>query len=358
MLFGYPSEAYSDNWLHEAIVQTLEVIHDRIDLDVDLSPWGEMLPASHRDALENRPALRERFIGYARAFRKLGARSRAQVRRCIEEQNKIEQLLQNASGCDLFLELPKQIQAPIMSLFDFAFDLLTPLKIRDDQYKIIYEGNVKHVCPFCGIEYFDAPDGPREDLDHYLVKSKYPFAAANLQNLVPMGEKCNKKYKKAQDILRDEHGIRRVAFYPYATSGVQVSLLNSQPFAGTDGRLPQWNIEFLPQSPECDTWDAVFKIRTRYRRDVLDEKFFDWLGAFSDWVRNSRHANGIGDVNQVADVLRDYLEVLTSLRLAGCDFLRVMVFEMLIRHCVAGNQRILLFLRDLLMPSPTSQAQA
>ena len=94
------------------------------------------------------------------------------------------------------------------------------------------------MCPFCGCEYFDAPGAPREDLDHYLPKSLYPFAAANLRNLVPMGMKCNERYKLAQDILRDAAGVRRRSFDPYAERQIKVILDNSVPLAARTAKRP------------------------------------------------------------------------------------------------------------------------
>ncbi|MCK7494405.1 MAG: hypothetical protein MZW92_26920 [Comamonadaceae bacterium] len=61
--------------------------------------------------------------------------------------------------------------------------LLTKIGIRDRRYQAIYKSAMYHMCPFCGCEYFDAPGAPREDLDHYLAKSRYPFAAVNLEIL-------------------------------------------------------------------------------------------------------------------------------------------------------------------------------
>ena len=92
------------------------------------------------------------------------------------------------------------------------------------------------MCPFCALEYFDAPGAPREDLDHYLAVSRYPFAAANLRNLTPMGMKCNERHKGDGDILRDEAGNRRQSFDPYVERELQVSVLNSIPFAQADGQ--------------------------------------------------------------------------------------------------------------------------
>ena len=116
---------------------------------------------------------------------------------CLVQQNRIADLAICATDCEILSDLPKAIQAPVAEPCNFAFELLTGLGVRDRHYRAIYTTVPYHVCPFCGCEYFDAPGAPREDLDHYLPRNLYPFAAANLRNLVPMGMKCNERYKLA-----------------------------------------------------------------------------------------------------------------------------------------------------------------
>ena len=223
---------------------------------------------------------------YAAAAGKLSVPERQQVLACLVQQNRIADLVTCSTDCESLSDLPKAIQAPVAELFGFAFELLTGLGVRDRHYHAIYTAVPYHVCPFCGCEYFDAPGAPREDLDHYLPKSLYPFAAANLRNLVPMGMKCNERYKLAQDILRDAAGVRRRSFDPYAERHLKVVLDNSVPFGGADGQTPDWQIDFDPDSVECTTWDNVFHVRERIKRDVLDASFWQWLRDFSAWFNS------------------------------------------------------------------------
>ena len=357
MLFGYPLAAVQDNWFHDTVVLTLTEIHKRVDAGEPLPAWPDILPLPAREKLKNRHGLKDRFFQYSKAYTKLGKKNRARISQCLVEQNRIEELLNNTAECETLQNLPKSVQVHIANLFDFAFSLLSPLKIRDEQYRLILVGNTSQICPFCGIEYFDSLGAPREDLDHYLLQSSYPFAGVNLQNLAPMGEKCNKKYKKAQDILRGPFG-RRVAFYPFGAGLTRVSLVASQPFHGEDGRLPAWEVTFLPNSPQCDTWDEVFQIRTRYRRDVLDVHYDEWLRSFSAWCASTNFDAAQEKAVLVQEGLTRYLNLLSTMRLSGREFLRVIVFEMFIHHCVEGNQRLLDFLHDLMIPKNLSSPLA
>ena len=346
MLFGYPIAATAENWLHECLVEMVQTIHANHDGRQIALTWPDIIPAVHRDKLHRRTGLHDRLAQYAAAAGMLSVSERQQVLACLVQQNRITDLVTCATDCESLSDLPKAIQTPVAELFGFAFELLTGLGVRDRHYHAIYTAASYHVCPFCGCEYFDVPGAPREDLDHYLPKSRYPFAAANLQNLVPMGMKCNERYKLAQDILRDAAGVRRRSFDPYADRQITVILDNSVPFGGADGQTPNWQIDFDPDSIECTTWDNVFHVRERIKRDVLDSSFRQWLRDFSAWFKKRMGIADPGDA-EVLDAMRTYAEEQALTGLTAREFLRAPVFQMLHRHCAAGNQRVLALMRDV-----------
>ncbi len=244
MLFGYPVSAVTkNNWLHECLCEILHSIHANLQTETPLPAWPEILPELYRNTLSSRRTLREKLNAYERTLRNLNTIEKTQILRALNEQNEIALLLSCQINCETISDLPQRIHEPVDELFEYAFTLLTELKIRDKHYEEIYNyKEIPHVCPFCGCQPFDAPTSHREELDHYLAKSKYPFAYSNLRNLVPMCNKCNAKYKHAQDILTKKDGTRRKSFDPYNCTGIKLSLQNSQPFAGkftTTGQLPR-----------------------------------------------------------------------------------------------------------------------
>ena len=215
MLFGYPLEATQENWLHETLVEILGVIHSNLQNGQNPPDWPDIIPAPYRDNLIRRRGLRDRLNSYRVAVSRLDNVGLTQVINALERQNEIRDLLAGVQNCEPLEDLPETVREPIKELFAYTFTLLSDLGIRDRHYHLIYDSTPYHICPFCGCEYFDAPGAPREALDHYLAESKYPFAGTNLCNLVPMGNKCNSKYKLAQDILYNDDGERRRSFYTY-----------------------------------------------------------------------------------------------------------------------------------------------
>jgi len=346
MFFGYPIAATAENWLHECLAQMVTAIHGRLDAAQRPQSWPAIIPTAHRAHVRSKYGLRDRLKTYEVAAQGLTPAQRAQVLTSLNQQNAIADLVSCASDCECLTDLPEAIRGPAKNLFVFAFGLLTDFGVRDQHYTTIYNSSRYHVCPFCCSEYFDAPGAPREDYDHYLAASRYPFAAANLRNLTPMGMRCNERYKIAGDMLRDNAGNRRCSFDPYADRRLRVSLANSIPFAQADGQTPDWRIDFVPDSPECVTWDNVFQIRTRLSRDVLNPSFRNWLADFAVWFVKRKGLDDVSDARIIA-ALREYAEDIEIAGLTAREFLRAPMFQMIEHHCSNGDSRLLQFTRDL-----------
>ncbi|MCE9658080.1 MAG: hypothetical protein K8R60_05935 [Burkholderiales bacterium] len=347
MLFSYPVSAAGENWLHECMVTAVKTVHALVDEGKPLPRWPTIIPEAHRKQLSSRTGLRDRFAAYAEAIRALSQAHRSSVLEALDAQNKIRELLARQSDCAELVDLPLAVREPAKALFTFGFDLLTPFEIRQHQYRALCALIPVRVCPFCGCEGLDAPGAPQEDLDHYIPRSKYPFAAANLRNLAPMGGRCNSAYKKTQDPLRRATGERRLAFDPYDTAGLTISVDNSLVDELTAGPVvSDWVIEFVPAGEAVDTWDEIFHIRERWRRDVLDEQTFrQWLGEFRNYCLTSA-LQFAGDGDVVVAVQR-YEQYLAGCGLGDRAFLKAAVFRFLLRRCAVGCQRLFPILTDL-----------
>ena len=266
----------------------------------------------------------------------------------FNNQNRIPQLLCSELTCDTINDLPESIQETVKSVFEAAFGLLTTLEIRDRHYKMIYDACEHHTCPFCVCEYFDAPGAPREALDHYIPKHKYPFAAANLRNLVPMGNKCNSRYKLTDDVLRKADGNPRKSFDPYNHKIVSISLDNSQPFEGLKADLgeplPKWVIEFDLNSEEIDTWDEVFHIRERYERDILNEGFKSYLREFGNYCKSRSPKPSTNE--ELIEVINNYISFQEDNGFQDKAFIKAAVFRMFRLHCQNYDQRLIQLILD------------
>jgi hypothetical protein len=132
-----------------------------------------------------------------------------------------------------------------------------------------------------------------------------------------------------------------------------VSLDASDPFGGATPHTPKWQVHFEPDAPAVSTWDVVFAVRERYRRDHLDPSFANWLGLFGKWARSTGLQTDTDEA--LVSALRRYEEYWTESGMQDRAFLKAAVFRMLRRHCEAGHERLLEHLRNLVAP-PTAVA--
>lgn len=359
MFFGYPIEAIEENWLHDCLTQIIQKIHLNVASGNTSTDWLAVIAEPYKSRLQNilrvstesnprRLSLGDKLMNYQTKLAGLPTPEQNKLLQAFNNQNKIPQLLCSELTCDAINDFPESIQEAVKSVFEAAFRLLTNLEIRDKHYKTIYDECEYHTCPFCGCEYFDAPGAPREALDHYIPEHKYPFAAANLRNLVPMGNKCNSRYKLTEDVLRKADGNPRKSFDPYNHGMVSISLEKSQLFAGIKGDLgeplPKWVIEFNLNTEEVDTWDEVFHIRERYGRDILNEGFKSYLREFSSYCKSWRF-NPSSDTELIAAIDR-YILFQDSNGFNDKAFIKAAVFRMFRLHCLNRDRRLITLLLE------------
>lgn len=347
MLFGYPIEATAENWLHDSVIAAVEKIHEFVEDGKNMPVWPDILPVAYRDKLENRPALQERLSSYDAALRNLTVAERKQTLDTLGAQNRITELLNCQCNCQAVAQLPLAIREPILSLFTFVFGLLTAYEVRQRQYVALYNSIPAKICPFCGCEGLEAPSQPQEDFDHYLPRSKYPFAAANLRNLAPMGGKCNATYKRTQDPLHHTNGQRRLAFDPYSSISIGISLDGSVVDEAAAGPIvTKWMIDFYPDNEAVETWDEIFHVRERWTNNLLrTHAFSHWLESFRNFCRLANL--NIADDESVMEAIKRYAELQTGIGFDDKAFLKAAFFNFLHRRCIDGSPRLLPILRDV-----------
>lgn len=305
--------------------------------------WPHIIPDEYREKVKSRYGLRDRFKSYTETLKSLTFAEQQSVLETLVRQNQLRRLFHGRRNGLRIEALPEEMREPAKSLFEFAFCLLTALGIRDTHYRTIYNSNAAKLCPFCGLEYFDAPGAPREDDDHYLPKTHYPFAAANLWNLVPMGHKCNSRYKKTNDPIMDKAGVVRRALNPYGGQCFTVSLAGTV-MTQTPNKIDfDWNIVFEPSIEEADTWNAIFDLRTRYKRDILQPHWESWLKLFADFA-NDKNVN---DVSTLRNALARYCKIQRRAGLDDRAFLKAAFYEMVLKEWDDGNQAIARILQTI-----------
>lgn len=232
------------------------------------------LTSAHVVALQNRPKLKEEFFNLITAVLAATPGEQVAARQIFEGQNDLINACMTGA-CGRVSSLIKSIGDAAIALGERLFNLLDELDIRKSHYEQIWKELKDCICPFCGYHELDAPELPAEDLDHYLSRKIYPFAAANLLNLAPMCMRCNMRYKGSKDILSGTGAIER--HYPYdGGEPGTVELSGSCFFANGDSEPPAWSINLLPKAKEAE-WNRIFRIKERYRFNFLDKEWMNWL---------------------------------------------------------------------------------
>lgn len=337
MLFSYPIEALGHNWLNALAVDLMLAGMNAIDGGFEPAAWPGCLPEGQRDILAQRTGLRSKLACLLQRYSQLPAAQRPDVRAAIMRQTALPDVFNDTAPCPTIDSLPQSIRESASALATYLFGQLSSIKaadgfLRDHQYSVIYAADIR-LCPFCGLNYFRAPGAPRHALDHLLPISKYPFASADLRNLPPACDECNSTYKRAIDVLIGSDGLRRRCCDPYFGPNYRITLEGSEFFNGNEiggYTLPRWNINIVGhESDRSDTWDAVYQIKTRYTRDILDADFLSWVGHYSRWFIREKGRDH--NAAAVAAELPRYIEGVVQDGYADRAFLKAEAFRLLDR---------------------------
>ena len=228
--------------------------------------------------------------------------------------NKIQDQVENNEACYTLSNLPAKIRKTTKKLFVYMYETtLNSVGNIKDHYQKYYEIIPLKVCPFCGIEKLLHYDHFKQDYDHYLCKKEYSFAAVNMKNLFPVCIKCNRIFKKAEDILHKKDGTRRKAFYPFQLNGISIEVrLNGSTLPTANNKKGVWHITFVPDVEEVHTWDNVFKISDRYKKNIFEDEYGSWLINFIYIARSFSGTNQAWTEGTVKTALDKYINTLNQ----------------------------------------------
>lgn len=346
MLFTFPPEALSCNWVNQKVTEALNAGMDAIDDGRAPPAWPGILPADKRDVLRRRTALRPKVTAFWDAYSGLSPADRTCLRDAIIRQTNLPIVYSDITlPCPCLGDIPAEMRDSVKALSKYLFGQLGEIKedgkaLRDIQFEICQNHGVR-ICPYCGLDYFQPVGTKRNALDHLMPISKYPFVSADFRNLPPTCHSCNSLYKLDQDILFDEVGARRLCSDPYSGPVYRVTLNGSLFGKGNEVKgftLPRWQIGFDgPTAQQAVTWDAVYEIKSRLG-SILDADFLSWVEHFASWFVKEI---GTGkSSNEVAETLPRYIENVIQDKFEDRAFLKAEAFRFLNSSCadpINGN---------------------
>lgn len=339
MLFTFPPESLSCNWVNQKVIEALNAGMNAVDAGQALREWPDCLPADKRDVLRRRTGLRPKLASFWDEYSKLSVAERACLRDAIGNQTNLPNVYSDVTlQCPCLDDVPNAMHIPVKALFEYLFGQLGKIKeggkaLRDIHFEICQDHGIR-ICPYCGLDYFQPVGGKRNALDHLMPISKYPFASADFRNLPPACHPCNSLYKLDQDILFNAAGLRRFCSDPYAGPIYQIKLDGSAFGEGNVVKgfaLPRWQIGFEgPSAQQAETWDNVYKIKSRFA-SILDTDFLSWVKSFALWfVREPELGKGKSPDEVLAELPR-YIRNVIQDDLNDRAFLKAEVFRLLER---------------------------
>jgi hypothetical protein len=235
---------------------------------------------------------------------------RTSIRNAFEINNRISDLCNGTKPVELS-SLPKIVKEDMKPLLvKFYNELLDLEKVpgsKLDYYNKLLTINSFKTCPCCGLSSMESVESKyREDNDHYLPKSEFPFASVNFQNLVPLCSKCNKKCKGTKNPLKDG----RVSYFPFdeSRSDIIVSIVIQTNFNTNYLKISKDEVavSFSGNSSKNETWNYLFEIEERYTEEVTSFSFTELRIIANRILRNSERNNGLSYEEIIEDKVDEY----------------------------------------------------
>lgn len=172
----------------------------------------------------------------------------------------------------------------LKSIQEYLYENLLKLKGFEESvgtfknyYEEFYEETIEYVCPFCGLDnMLTSKDLYREAFDHYLPKSKYPFVSFLRENLYPICNTCNSRYKG--DKNPKDYGK---SFYPFTSELNDCELL----FEITSGEIVKTDINSTHFSEEVESWNKLFDIKDRIN-NFAEVNLNGWVSNIQEAMKN------------------------------------------------------------------------
>lgn len=262
----------------------------------------------------------------------------------IIDSNKIEQICNGqcrASRIDNTVEgIDKKLRDMFIDLYDQVLDgdpfrNANHMNLRDHFNQFCNANKDITLCPICGIgELKKEQDKTRDQYDHFLPKTLYPFSAVNFRNLVPCCKECNSFDAKGEkDTLAISTGR---LFFPYDQNHKGISLEAHVQNDHDEIENIKLTLSFTNpdgKQDEIESWKTIYSIEDRYQ-GYIKARIEKWYKVFFSQIRNP-----ILDQLSLENKMKLYMDTLQDEESFGLTFIRRPIVEALIResNCIQAQ---------------------
>lgn len=279
------------------------------------------------------------FKNFYDEYQKLNNEQKYYLKRAFENNIKIESISKNeikaisysdikaVTNDEIFIKLKKifdDLYKNLKECESFEINYISPLKYYQNLRKL---NIIKQICPFCGYSQTSmSEENFREDYDHYLPKSKYPFISLHYRNLIPMCEKCNSDYKGNKD-------FNNKFFYPFSNDiwENKLNILDIKNISVTESLV---EIEIINNSPcgkidEIESWDLIFQVKNRSKSKIKDCKA-KILGSFMSLYIKKKSINKILNFKEW---IEDRLCECEADKFSELNIFKISLYEFYLKNC-------------------------
>lgn len=264
-----------------------------------------------------------------RICKALGREDLKKLKRGVHVNNKIRSLCNGELAPIEYSDIDKishSLSTQLKIFFDKLYDNSIGISAFYSNYGKIDEYYKKLIgksrtCRCCGInKVLTKFHSKRSALDHYLPRNHFPFISINCNNLLPICDTCNSKYKLGENTIFEElkkgkkliSRSRKKAFYPYSKISpypnieVKISLKigYSESIEPKDLDI---SLECLGYEEQVASWDRLFGIKENYLAECCTEEMYTYyeeqyiadlsFGKSHDEYVTSLMRNKYGDMN-------------------------------------------------------------
>lgn len=192
----------------------------------------------------------------------------------------------------------------------------------EDYYKSLV--GKSRTCRCCGInKVLIKFHSKRSALDHYLPRNNFPFTSLNTNNLFPICDTCNSKYKLGEntifEIIKRNNRIvskmRKQVFFPFSKiipyPRIDVEITLNKAFSN-DMEPVDMNVDLLCVGYEEHilSWDRLFGVKENYIAECCSEEMYMYY-----------EEQYVADLN-FGKTHNEYIEALERNRLGDMNFLK------------------------------------
>ncbi|MGG1922128.1 hypothetical protein AB1278_09990 [Chryseobacterium sp. NRRL B-14798] len=327
--------------LHDFVIQ----FFDRIEHET--GPFDNVFfDPDFYDIVRRHPKIvKQPLIDIYSILRRLNQVTRTTICHQIKDSNNIE-LICSGGYSPVLLDsnvkgLKKLLRDFFLNLYDQVLDgnafrekFNTTLLEHFNKFRKINKNTT--LCPTCGIGELKMEESKtRDQYDHFLPKSLYPFSSVNFENLILCCKECNSfDVKGDKDTIAISTGH---LFYPFDLNHQKISVSFD---IITDNTKPEqivWDINYFSPDGKVDeiqSWRNIYDIDIRYS-DFAKGRVEKWYRFYWEYINDSDMAHMPEEDRKIACLKA--LELDEKLNLS---FIRKPVLDGFLRDSVLARAQI------------------